>query len=147
MEALFTAFGIEWKLLLAQGVNFGVLILGLTYLLYKPVLKMLREREAVIAKGVEDAEESARIRATIESEQTAILKRAEMNAGDIVGRAEEEGKSKRAEILENAKNRSEALIREAELQAKELERQTLAQSEKEIARTAILAAEKILNKS
>ena len=31
---------------------------ALTYLLYKPVLKLLKEREEKIAKGVKDAEEA-----------------------------------------------------------------------------------------
>ena len=41
MEQLFEAFGIDWKLLLAQAINFGVLFLVLSYLLYKPVLSTL----------------------------------------------------------------------------------------------------------
>ena len=56
MEQLFEAFGIDWKLLLAQAVNFGVLFVALTYFLYKPVLKTLDERKQKVAKGVTDAE-------------------------------------------------------------------------------------------
>ena len=144
MEALFSAFGIEWKLLLAQGVNFLMLLVGLTYFLYKPVLKMMKDRQDFIAKGVKEAEGAMQARVSIDAERSGIIGKAEVDASGIVARAEEEGKSKRAEIIDTAKTRSEAMIVEARLQAEELARQALEQSKKEIARVAILAAEHIL---
>ena len=38
MNELFAAFGIDWKLLLAQGVNFGIVLVALWYFLYRPVM-------------------------------------------------------------------------------------------------------------
>ena len=43
---LFGKLGIEWKLLLAQGLNFILLLIILRKFLYKPILKMLDERKA-----------------------------------------------------------------------------------------------------
>ena len=43
---LFGKLGIEWKLLLAQGLNFILLLIILRKFLYKPILKMLDERRA-----------------------------------------------------------------------------------------------------
>jgi len=69
MEEIAKVFGLDWKLLIIQAVNFGVLLLVLWYFLYKPVLKMLDERRGKIQKGVEDAE-NAEIRLTeIEGER------------------------------------------------------------------------------
>ena len=58
MAELFAAFGIDWKLLLAQSVNFLIVFGGLTYFLYKPLMRALAAREEKIAKGVKDAEEA-----------------------------------------------------------------------------------------
>ena len=147
MEGLLAAFGIEWQLLFAQGVNFLVLLAGLTYFLYKPVLKLLKDREEFLEKGISEAEESIKIRNEIGSERAQILSKAESDAGSIVSRAEEEGKVKRTELLEATKKRTEALLTDARLQAAELERMAVVKSEKEIVRAAVLAAEKILKES
>jgi F0F1-type ATP synthase membrane subunit b/b' len=55
MDAILTTFGIDWHLLLLQGINFGILLAGLTYFLYKPVMRMLEERSNTVRQGVEDA--------------------------------------------------------------------------------------------
>jgi|SRR3989344_6152881 len=144
MQELLSAFGIEWQLLLAQGVNFAIVLGALTYFLYKPVLKMLEERQEKIAKGIKDAEEAALSRAEVEGARSGIISKAEKDAEAVMTRAAEEGKRERAEIVKAAQSRAEQTARDAEAQAQELQRRALRDSEKEIAQTAILAAEKIL---
>ena len=58
MDQLLHAFGIDVKLLLAQAVNFGVLLVVLWLVLYKPVMKTLDERKAKIAQCVIDSAQS-----------------------------------------------------------------------------------------
>src|SRR3990167_8274979 len=60
MFVVLETFGIDWQLLIAQGVNFLILAGLLTWLLYKPVLRIVKERQAFVAKGVEDAERAAK---------------------------------------------------------------------------------------
>jgi F-type H+-transporting ATPase subunit b len=144
MDALIEAFGINGKLLLAQSVNFGLLVAGLTFFLYKPVLKMLKERQELIEKGVRDAENASANALVAEKQRKEVLAAAEREAEERVQKSVEVGKEERAKIVERAQAQSEALLKDAELQAAELSRKALKDSEKEIARTAILAAEKIL---
>lgn len=144
MDALFAAFGIKWELILVQSINFGILLFGLIFFLYKPVLKMLSERQTLIEKGVKDAEAASKQALEIEKQKKDILASAEREAEDRVQKAVTEGKEERAKIVERAQTQSDSILKDAELQAKELSRKALADSEKEIARTAILAAEKIL---
>lgn len=147
MEALFEAFGIRWEVLLVQSVNFGVLLIGLTYFLYKPVLKMLRDRQQAIAKGVEDAEKAAKQVSEIEAQKTDILSKAERDAEAIVERGVREGKTEKAHIVEKAQAQSDTILEDARLQAEELKKKAERESKEELARTAILAAETILKKS
>lgn len=146
MGALFAAFGIEWQLLLAQGVNFAIVLVALTYFFYKPVLKMLKEREEKIAGGVRDAEAAARAKSEIEAARDSIISKASADAAGIAARGVEEGKRERAQIIKEAQARAEEVLKSAELQAAEAMRSALKESEKEITRSAILAAEKILAK-
>lgn len=144
MDQLFSAFGIDWKVLLAQSVNFGVLLVGLTYFLYKPVLKLLKERQEIIAKGVKDAEEAGKKAKEIEAEKNEVLAQAARDAESAVTKGVSQGKTERAQIIERAQAQSDSILTDARLQAEEIKRQAEIASQKEIAKTAILAAEKIL---
>ena len=128
MEALFGAFGIDWKLLIAQAVNFGVLFVALSYLLYTPVLSMLEKRKEVVAKGVQDAEAAAE-----------LLAGADAQARDEAGQ-------ERTRLLKEAEERAAGIANDAEARASETAARALRESEKEIARLAILAAEKVMRK-
>lgn len=144
MEKILEVFGIDWRLLIAQGVNFAVLLAGLSYFLYKPVLKILKEREKKIAEGVKAAEIAEKAARDNQAERNSIVAVAHHEAETIVTRAEEEGKRERSEILKSAQGRADNVVKDARAQAEELKRQAAKESEKEVARVAILAAEKIL---
>jgi len=144
MNQLLAVFGVNWKLLLAQGINFALLLAILSYFLYKPILRIIDERREKIAEGVRTAEE-AELR----------LKDAQTKAGEIVGDASREAESlvktarsradeRGAEILKNAEARAQGIIGDASTRAEEEKRRAIKESEKEITRAAMLAAEKIL---
>lgn len=145
MGELFSTFGIDVRLLIIQAVNFGITLVVLWWFLYRPLIKMIDERKAKIAKGVDDAAAAATTRAATESEKSGIIGRAEKEAEAVVDRAAEEGKKERAAIVKSAQDRAEQTLRDAEAQAAEAQRRALKESDKEIAQTAILAAEKLLN--
>lgn len=144
MSALLTTFGIDWHLLVAQVVNFLLLVAALTWFLYKPVLKMVRERERVVAKGVEDAEESARILREADGKAKERVDLAEGEAEKLVEHARRAASDERARILKETEERSLQVVRDAEARAAEAASRALRESEKEVARLAILAAEKVM---
>ncbi|HEX7651095.1 MAG TPA: hypothetical protein VF439_00025 [Candidatus Paceibacterota bacterium] len=144
MNALLSTFGIDWHLFIAQAVNFGVLAIALTYLLYKPVLKMIRDREAIVAKGVEDAEAASVKLAEADTESGERLKAAEQQAAGIVDTARAAASDAKAKLLKEAEARAAQVAADAEARAKEASAKALRESEKEIARLAVLAAAKAM---
>lgn len=147
MGQLFAAFGVDWKLLLIQAVNFGLLLSVLTYFLYKPVLRMIDERRDMVARGVRDAEEATRKLSDAEEESRGIVGAAAREAETIVMTARARAEEKGHEIVKAAENRAEAVLAEARARAEEAKRQAMQESQKEIARAAMLAAEKILRET
>ena len=123
-----------------------MLVVALTWLLYKPVLKMVKEREHIIAKGVEDAEKASIRLSHADTEVKARLSKADVEAGGIVEHARQTATSERVRILREAEELSVRVAADAEAHARELAARTLRESEKEIARLAILGAEKILKR-
>lgn len=144
MEQLLDAFGIDWKLLIAQAVNFGVLLAVLTFLLYKPLLKTLDERAEKVAKGVRDAEEAAEALATADEEAKSRIKAADGEAEGIVASARQTATAEKARIVQDAEARAKAIADDADARAKETAAKALRESEQEVARLAVLAAEKVL---
>lgn len=144
MEQLFEAFGVDWKLLIAQAVNFGVLLAALSYLLYKPVLKTLDERKAKVAEGVIAAEEAEKKLAESDEVVHGKLKEAESTAEGIVASARETANAEKSRIVKDAEARAADVAADAEARAKESAAKVLRESEREIARLAVLAAEKAM---
>jgi F-type H+-transporting ATPase subunit b len=144
MQALFDAFGLNGSLLLAQMVNFAIVLVALTYFLYKPVTKLLSERQQKIAQGVQDAERAAEKLASADDVAAEKVSSAETEADGIVLTARGAAKDERARILKEAETRATQVAADAEARAHETAAKFRRESEKDVARLAVLAAEKIL---
>ncbi|HEY4522076.1 MAG TPA: F0F1 ATP synthase subunit B [Candidatus Paceibacterota bacterium] len=144
MGDLIGVFGINWKLLLIQAFNFGLLLTVLTYFLYKPVLRIIDERRAKIAEGVRTAEAADQKLALAKLEGDNMVGKAARDAEGLVATARTRADEKGSEIVKSAESRARALLADASARAEEAERQAMLESQKDIARAAMLAAEKIL---
>lgn len=144
MSDLFAAFGIDWRLITIQAVNFGLLLFVLRYFLYDRILTLLDERRARVADGVKKAEEADKRLASAHQEGSEIVGKAAREAEVLVAEARTRAEEKGAELVKTAQGRADSLLADAAARAAEAERQAIVRSEKEIARAAMLAAEKIL---
>ncbi len=144
MSELFAAFGINWQLLLVQAFNFGFLLLVLWYFLYTPILKLIDDRQKKIAEGVRTAEAAERKLADAKAEGDQMIGGAAREAEVLVATARNRADEKGNELLKAAEARADSVIKEAQARAEEAKRMALSESSKEIARAAMLAAEKIL---
>ncbi|MEK7098653.1 MAG: F0F1 ATP synthase subunit B [Patescibacteria group bacterium] len=146
MSELFAAFGLDVKLLLIQALNFAILLFVLWKFLYTPVLKMIDERRGKIAEGVQKAEAADRKLADADTEGKGIVASASKDAEGLVASARNRADEQASEIMKRSQERADQLLADAQARAEEAKRQALAAGEKEIARAAMLAAEKILEK-
>lgn len=144
MDALIHAFGIDWKLILVQGVNFAVLAVLLTVLLYRPVLKIVREREEFITKGVRDAEAATALKEKLEVDRVELLKAAESEAKSVVAATRETAEVLRKDLRTKAEEEAARVLKDAELRAAEDLRAARVAGQREAARLALLAAERLL---
>src|SRR3989338_4303860 len=144
MSDLFAAFGVNWKLLLIQAVNFGLLLAALSYFLYKPILKIIDERREKIAESVRVASAAAKKLEDAKGQSDSMIGVAAKEAEELVAIARARADEKGSEMMKAAQSRSDALLSEAQARAEEAKRQAIQESEREIARAAMLAAEKIM---
>ena len=144
MDQLFAAFGIDWRLLLIQAFNFGLLLVVLSYFLYKPILRIIDERREKIAEGVRTAEAASRRLAEAKEEGDKQIGEAAREAQTLVAQARSSAEERKTSIIAEAEARAHAMVKDAEARIAEGERQAFAKSERDIAKAAMLAAEKIL---
>lgn len=109
-------FGFDPILLVAQIVNFLIILFLLKKFLYKPVLDMLKKRKDDIEKGVKDAEEG---RLTLEKaleEEKKILRKAQGQSKKIIDDAGNQAIAIAQDIEQNSKKQAEKILQDAKTQ-------------------------------
>jgi len=144
MEQLVDTFGIDWRILLVQIVNFTVLATLLWYVLYRPLVSLIENRRAQIIKGVADAERAEAALKDADAKKSDIISEASIEADKIVSSARENAKKKEAEIVQEGQQKYERLLSEAAMKGEEIKRGALEESKEEIARLIVLGVEKTL---
>lgn len=114
MAELFHALGVDWKLLLAQGINFFVVLVVLTVFVYRPLLAVMAERRKKIEAGLRGADEAEEKLKEIELLKTKTLTDAEKEALALVSRAEDDAKSRKDAIVHAAEVKAAQVLKEAE---------------------------------
>ncbi len=146
MSELFAAFGIDWRLLVINLVNFGLMLGVLWYFLYGPVLKMLETRREKIAKGVKDAEAAQTALREIEGVRLAKLSEAGKEADDMLSSARAAAAKKERDMMAHAEHRAATMLAEAEAEAGEAKARAIKESKEEVAKLIVLGMEKAMTK-
>src|SRR5437868_6054235 len=141
MEILQT-LGVEPKLLIAQVVNFVLVLVVLRLLLYKPILKMLDERKKRIAESMAQAQTIQERFEKLEQEQEKIRKDAHAQAATIIAEAKASSKTIADDIMAQARAQAEALLARAQAQNKAEYEKMRGELRKEVAILAVMAAQK-----
>lgn len=113
MGELLSNFGVDWRLLFAQVVNFAILFWILKRFAYAPVLAMLRNRRKEIEKGMAMRSEAEKNLKEIEQIRTQTVTSANQEALAIVKHAEGEAEGRKEEIMADSLRKSDALVAEA----------------------------------
>lgn len=144
MQEVIHAFGIDWRLLLIQAVNFFLLLWVLKHFVYRPVLRMLDERRATISEGVRAAREASERVEQVALETQTMRAAAVKEADEVMNAARKSARAEGEKMLAEAGARGEALMTQAKTEAARERERALKEAEREVARLSILAAEKVL---
>jgi F-type H+-transporting ATPase subunit b len=114
MAELIHQLGIDWRLLLSQAVNFAVLLFVLRAFAYKPILKILKDRQMKIEEGFTKAKE-ADLRLHQANEMAkGKMKDADEQALAMLRETEDKAKTLEAELLAAAKAKEAAIMANAD---------------------------------
>lgn len=143
MEAL-ANLGIDWKLFVAQAVNFLVLLFVLRRYAYRPMLEFLEKRSERIEQGLKDAEVAQMKLAEMEIQEKKVLAAARDEARIIISTAEVSAKKRDDLRLLETEAKTKRFLDEAMVKIEEEKKRMLLEVRQEIAEVVVLSVEKIL---
>lgn len=109
----FAKLGIDWKILIAQIINFGILLFILQKFLYKPFLTALHNRKMRIKISLEQAAEIERKAVSAEENYQKRLSEANKEAELILMEIKEKAEKNRKIILAQAEKEADEIKKSA----------------------------------
>ena len=139
--------GINWPTLLAQIINFA-LLLGLLYLVaYKPIMRIFDERSNRIKESMEQTEMIKEQVAHGEEEVKKRLETASKEGQELTARAMRTGEEARQKIHQDARQEAEAIIEKVRLDIQRERNEIIDDLRKEFGDLTIEAAGKVFERS
>lgn len=110
---LLAKLGINWQLLIAQVVNFLIVVGVLGFFLYKPILNLLDARTERIRKAMEDAKHIENEMKELEARREEEMKKLDRESGEYFERIRKQAVVLQEEMLASAKKEAEATLKNA----------------------------------
>jgi len=139
--------GVTWSTLVAQIINF-VILLGLLYLVaYKPILRMFDERSRRIKESMDQTESIREQAARADEDVKKRMDEAGKEGQEVVSRAMRTGEEARQKIQQEARQEAEAILDRARLEIQRERDEAVDELRQEFADLTIEAAGKVIEKS
>lgn len=144
MESLIKTFHIDIKLLIAQVINFVIVLFILWKFVYRPLLTLMNDRTQRIEKGLTDAKEAQEKLEQTEFEREQKLIKAQKEAQRLISEAKEEAKKQREEMLKNAREDVGRVVMEGKKQLALEKREILKEIKAEVSELVFAVSKKVL---
>ncbi len=137
--------GIDWRLLIAQAVNFLILLLVLRRFAYRPMLEFLEKRTKKIESGLRDAKRAAEKLSEIEAKEREVLDEARKESAAIVAHARELAEKTADKIMIESRKESERILGETRKKIEAEQESMCTDMKRELVGLVMLATEKVLD--
>lgn len=146
MDSLIETFHIDIKLLIAQAVNFAIVLGVLYWFALKPLLKVMNERTEKVEKSLEDAKRIEEKLANTEEDYNKKLGQAKKEASVILEKAAQQAEKKKEEMIKKVKEDIGQIIEQEKARMRTEKAKTLREIKTEVADLVVMSLEKILEK-
>ncbi|MEO0122388.1 MAG: F0F1 ATP synthase subunit B [candidate division WOR-3 bacterium] len=145
MEAL-TKLGINPLLLIAQILNFLILLWILNRFLYKPILKLFKDRSSKIEDGIKTAENLKKQAAEAEERHRQLIEEAKKEAHRIIEQATKLGDEEKKKIIEMANEESRKIVERTMQEIKSEKQNIMAEIKKEVGEMVVTLSADLIRK-
>lgn len=144
MENLIETFHVDLRLLLAQAINFAIVLAVLYWFAFKPLVKIMAERSNKISQGLDDAKKAEEKLAQTKEEFNKALAEAKKQANSILEKAGQEAEVRKQQTIVKAKEEIGAVINQEKQKMQAEKAATLKEIKKEVADLVAISLEKVL---
>lgn len=144
MESFINTFHIDWKIIIAQVINFAVVFFVLQFLALKPIKKLMAERTERINEGLEDATKNAELLKNTKKEYNNVIVKARAEANEIFQEVKKEAEEEKKTMLESASKEVEDMISKGKKVLEAEKTKMVSEAKEEIVSLVMKATEKIL---
>jgi F-type H+-transporting ATPase subunit b len=137
--------GIEPKLLIAQIINFLIIVFVLSKLLYKPILNMLAKRKKEIEEGLKLTEKMREEEENFKEKKQKMLETTRGEATAILEEARKQAKVEEKDIIAAAHKEAESIIIKGKAEAERARVEMEKGVKKSAIELAILMSKRLLN--
>lgn len=141
------SIGIDFKILLSQIVNFLILFFLLSWLLYKPILKILNQRRKKIEESMALAEKTKKESEELDQKTREMIEKTKKEALGILEETKQQAEKNKKEIQAQASKEAEFLMKKAEERIREQKQEMMRELRQETVNLTIITTEKLLAKN
>lgn len=139
-------FGLDARLLLAQVVNFAIVLFVLSRFVFRPLLRTMRTRTERIEGGLKSAEEAEQKKQAVQEWERTERRRVHDEASALLLRAEGEARARREVLLREAETEAQTMHDHAAADAARLQEDALRKAREDVGVLALDVAERVLGK-
>jgi F-type H+-transporting ATPase subunit b len=110
ISGVVTMLGINWKLLIAQLINFAIVLFVLWKWVFTPLSEKLAERTTRIEKSLKEADDINKMHRDAEIEKAEAIREARKEASGIIAASEASANKVKEDIIAEAKARSQKIL-------------------------------------
>lgn len=144
---LLGSLGIQWRLFIAQLINFTVVLFILWKWVFTPAMTALENRRKTIEKGLKDAEASSVALSSASEEKEATIVAARQEATRLVEAATLESERLREDTLEKTRAEVGEIVSQGKKKLAEEKEKIVRDAKTEIADLVVRATEKVLDET
>ncbi len=133
-------------MLVAQLVNFLLLLFILKKFVYGPVLEKLEQRRNMIAKSVSDSKAADETLRDIEKARSEMIEKTKSQSLAMIEAAAASAEEAKNSITESARREAQAIFEQSKLQIAREKEKMLKEAGEELGKLVVKAAEKIIER-
>jgi F-type H+-transporting ATPase subunit b len=147
MHELLTSFGVDWKVMFLQSVNFFILFVIIYKFLAKPLNDLIEARRKKIEEGLKLREESRLMIAKIKKLRNKILTKAQLEREEIIKSAYKQREELLRKFNEEIVNLREEFNTQFEIEKQRIKEQFYQELKKEVPYLLEKFAQKVFRRS
>lgn len=141
---LIEKFGIDARTLIAQAINFLIVLIVLYKFAFKPVLRLLDERAKKIQMSLKHAQDIERKMQELDAIQERMMREVQQKSQELLKKTQEKSDQERQFIVSQAKGEVKEIIEKAQKEIQNTRKKLIEESREDLVAIVTEALSKIL---